>query len=157
VWGASGGELTERVMEAADFEERIRWIESFLLEQIARNVKSNDIVHAAVTDLLKNSGNIKIRNIIRELHIGERQFQRLFKQTIGIPAKQFQRFVRFESTIKQLMQNHPTTHLSIILAHGYYDQPHFYKEFQEFLPVTPRELLLDKRYMSAFYNTPAEG
>lgn len=157
LWGASGMELTERVMAAANFEARIRLIESFLLEQIALNVKSNDIVNDAVTTLLGKSGNIKIRDIMHALHIGERQFQRLFKQSVGIPAKQFQRYVRFESTIKQLMQSHNSDHISIILAHGYYDQPHFYKEFQEFLPMAPRDLLLDKRYMSAFYNTPAEG
>lgn len=157
VWGASGIELTERVMAAVNFEERIQLIESFLLGQIALNVKNDDFVHVAVTALLGNSGNIKIRDLMHDLHVGERQFQRLFKQSIGIPAKQFQRFVRFESTIKQLMQNHHTYHLSIILAHGYYDQSHFYKEFQELIPTTPRELLLDKRYMSFFYNTPSEG
>lgn len=157
VWGTSGMELSDRVMSAANFEERIRLIESFLLEQIALNVKNNDMVNYAVTTLLRHTGNINIGDIMHSLHVGERQFQRLFKQSIGIPAKQFQRFVRFESTIKQLMRNHNSDPLSIILAYGYYDQPHFHKEFQRFIPITPREVLLDKRYMSLFYNTPTEG
>ncbi len=157
VWGASGIELTERVMAVVNFEERIQLIESFLLGKIALHVKNNDIVHFAVTALLNHSGNMKIRDIMHSLHVSERQFQRSFKQTMGIPAKQFQRIMRFESTIKQFMQHDHTYHLSIILAHGYYDQSHFYKEFQELISATPRDFLLDKRYMSLFYNTPTEG
>ncbi|CAM4421546.1 helix-turn-helix domain-containing protein [Paenibacillus alkaliterrae] len=157
VWGTSGMELADRVMDATYFEERIRLIESFLLEQLALNVKNNDMINYAVTALLKHTGNIKIGDIIHSSHVGERQFQRLFRQSIGIPAKQFQRLVRFESTIKQLMRNHNLDPLTTILEHGYYDESHFYKEFQHFIPTTPRDLLLDKRYMSLFYNTPTEG
>ncbi len=152
VWGSSGKELADRVIAATCLEERIMLIESFLLKQLALYMKTDDMINYAVIALMRYTGNIKIGDIIHTLDVGERQFQRLFKQSVGIPAKQFQRFVRFESTIKQLIRYNNVDPLATILAHGYYDQSYFYKEFKHFVHSKPSDLLLDRNNMSLFYN-----
>lgn len=158
VWGYSGKEIEERIIAPLHFEQRVHMIEAFLHDRLADCMKQDDWIDAVIATLVRSNESMKLESIIQSLHIGERQFQRLFKQSIGMPAKQFQRLIRFETTIKQLMQlGKNRNSLSTILGHGYYDQSHFNREFQLLVHTTPSELLQDKRYMSLFYNTPSEG
>lgn len=157
VWGRLGEELEARVLAAPHFAQRIFIIESFLLRQQSVCMKEDRWLDAAVSALLKQAGNLELERMTQSFHFSKRQFQRLFKQSVGMSAKRFQRLVRFESTVKKCMQNRNGNPLSIILAQGYFDQSHFYKECRQFMNEKPGPLLRDKTYLSFFYNQSEKG
>jgi len=82
-----------------------------------------------------------------------RQFERVFKQRIGLPPKHFSRLVRFAHawTIKE--QQPDISWTKIAYECGYFDQMHLIRDFQEFAGVNPSSIELEISNSPAkFYN-----
>jgi transcriptional regulator GlxA family with amidase domain len=70
-----------------------------------------------------------------------RQFERRFKQRIGIPPKIFARLLRFETLKSALIQDSART-LAWMASHsGYQDQAHAIHEFKLWAGCTPSAFL----------------
>jgi transcriptional regulator GlxA family with amidase domain len=70
------------------------------------------------------------------------QFERRFRQQMGISPKLFLRINRFYKAYQLKEQNPDKDWLSIALHTGYYDYQHLVKDFQQFSYSTPQSLLL---------------
>jgi transcriptional regulator GlxA family with amidase domain len=69
-----------------------------------------------------------------------RQFERQFKQRIGLSPKFYSRLIRF-SNAWILKENNPNlTWTTIAHQSGYYDQMHLIKDFKEFAAVNPKQI-----------------
>ena len=69
-----------------------------------------------------------------------RQFERVFRNRIGLLPKFFSRLVRF-SRAWLIKETQPDIHW-LHLAHecGYYDQMHFIRDFKEFTGANPSQI-----------------
>ena len=91
--------LAERVAEAQDHAERRRLIADFLLGRTTRLRPPEPRIRRAVRHLRAHSGPGPVRDVARELGLGERQLERLFAAHVGLGPKAFARIARLERAV----------------------------------------------------------
>lgn len=70
----------------------------------------------------------------------KRQYERVFRDTIGMNPKEYARIVRFQKAM-WLMQRGETNFAAIAAECGYSDQSHLIRNFKELSGHTPESLL----------------
>ena len=94
----------------------------------------------AVNIVLKSHGNVNLTSEV-DTGISPRQLRRLFQFYIGDTPKAFSKVLRFQHFLKLQSLSATGANKKIFLDAGYYDQPHFNKEFKSFFGLTPKEAL----------------
>ncbi|WP_241142282.1 helix-turn-helix domain-containing protein [Cognataquiflexum rubidum] len=84
-------------------------------------------------------GVVNLEEIVEQLGINNRTFQIHFKNQVGISPKLFCRIIRFNSLLFALDSSPTADILSFAIQFGYTDKPHLYKDFKQFLGMTPKE------------------
>jgi AraC-like DNA-binding protein len=126
--------LEEQLCAATTDPKRISIVEKFLIGRL--NHKDQDaLVISAVAMIYKARGNIRIQELVKELHVSQSPFEKRFRKSVGASAKKFASIVR----LKYAITRHPESQSLTELAYdaGFYDQAHFIKEFKNFTGETP--------------------
>ena len=134
--------LWNELKEAALFERRVVIVEEFLLRYANRDVLSNRFVKAA-TCIFRQHGIISIQDLCRQNSLGLRQFERLFREEIGVSPKSFARGARFQAALDAKLVNPQRTWLDIAHRFGYFDQMHMVHDFQDLGSHSPRKLVVE--------------
>lgn len=141
VLGATtGNALIQQLKQADSIEKQVGILDDFLLQQTpiekdcAMLKKAIDMIHSA-------EGNINILAIETALQINRRTLERHFKQKIGISPKAYAQVYRFKCAMNYLQANPSTTWASLTYNNGFYDQAHLIRYFQEYLKVSPNNLV----------------
>ena len=113
-------------------------IEQFLLHRL-KNKKVAFLAQAIHS--LKSKHQHSLSAISRELNCSSRKLQRVFKATLDITPKQYQRIIRFRKSLA-LIQMKEAEQLLTQIAYrgGYNDQSHFIKEIKGFTGRSPGQL-----------------
>lgn len=130
--------VEEQLAEAKNNKERIATIEQFLLSRLF-NPKPDVLIATAIQKIHATKGTIKMKELSSALYSSQDAFEKRFRKTIGTTPKQFSSIVRMKSIINQKPQSETLTELA--LDAGYFDQPHFNKDFKLFTGQTPTEFL----------------
>ncbi len=116
--------------------------DSILLQKLKSFNHSEDKrLYNAINIVLRSNGNIHLTSDV-DTGISQRQLRRLFQFYIGDTPKAFSKVVRFQHFLKLLSSPPSAANHKIFLDAGYYDQPHFNKEFKAFFGLTPKQALL---------------
>ncbi len=81
-----------------------------------------------------------VTELCRKLHLSPRQCQRLFGLHYGITPKMALSIVRFHKCM-EILTSPKAKPSDILSVTGYYDQPHFIKDFKRNIGITPLELI----------------
>jgi AraC-like DNA-binding protein len=139
----------------------------FAKKTIAGDKKHN---FAALHEIAHRSGGqISVESLAAAAHVSNRTLERIFKENVGIPPKEFLRIIRFQEVLRQLRHAgtpgsampgttgaaspHPHAEeslLRIAFDLGYYDHAHLTNEFKKYAGILPSEL-------SHFYKTGIAG
>ncbi|CAH0132740.1 hypothetical protein SRABI27_00077 [Pedobacter sp. Bi27] len=133
--------IEEQLGEAQNNIQRIAIIEQFLLSRLD-SYKPDRLISAAVEIIHSTRGAIRIKELADTLYISNDAFEKRFRKTVGTSPKQFSSIIRMEAIVRQKQQSESLA--GIAYNAGYYDQPHFNKDFKLFTGQTP----------SAFYKSP---
>ncbi len=68
-----------------------------------------------------------------------RQFDRMFKERVGIPPKQFLQIIRFDRAFRMKNRYPDKDWLSIAIHCGYHDYQHLVKDYKEFTGYSPKQ------------------
>ena len=98
--------------------------------------KSEGVVEEVIQLLSDEHGDVAITNIALRHGTTLRTLQRLFQQQVGISPKQFARLERFKH-VYSLLQKPTWSKADSLFLSGYFDQPHFNKEFKSFTNENP--------------------
>ncbi|MET0635171.1 MAG: helix-turn-helix domain-containing protein [Chitinophagaceae bacterium] len=132
-------EVYNRLQEANSFTQMKLIVENFLLNHIGKLKRTLPIDHALHL-LMKERGLLKIEELASHACLSTRQFERLFKQRIGLPPKYFSRLVRFSQAWIINEQQPGTSWINIAHECGYFDQMHLIRDFREFAGVNPSSI-----------------
>lgn len=124
----------EKMLGAESVFERVRIAELFLENKIKKNQKRN---------IMPLSGTISLINQEECLSrkVSGRRIQQRFKNEIGISPKLFQRTLRVNKVIQEIIKT-PHVHLtSLAYQYGYFDQSHFIHEFKQFTSMSPSRFI----------------
>lgn len=128
--------LEEQLSEAANNKQRIDLVENFLLRKLY-NSKRDSLILSAIEKIHTAKGLIRIKELVHSLYISQDAFEKRFRKVAGTSPKQFSSIVRMKSLINSEYHNHTLTGLAF--DGGYFDQPHFNKEFKLFTGQTPTD------------------
>jgi AraC-like DNA-binding protein len=130
--------LEDHLAEAMNNTQRINVIEQFLLSKLYYR-KPDALILAALERIRLANGIIKIKDLADTLCISQDAFEKRFRRTVGISPKQFSYIVRMRYIISLGVKKQTLTETAFHA--GYYDQPHFNKDFKLFTGQSPSEFL----------------
>ncbi|MFB3385933.1 AraC family transcriptional regulator [Flavobacterium sp. LAR06] len=128
--------IEELLAEAKTNNQKIAIIEQFLLSRL-HDYKPDKLIAAAIAIIQSKKGVVKIKELANALYISQDAFEKRFRKTIGSSPKQFCYVVRIKSIIDQ--KQHNQNLIDLAFDAGYFDQPHFNKDFRLFTGQTPSE------------------
>lgn len=128
--------LEEQLAEQLSHEARITLIERFLLDRMSGNTPDH-MVLLAIQKIHHAGGQLRIKELAAALHVSQDVFEKRFRRVAGLSAKQFTYIVKMKSVVKNGRSGQ--TLAQIALDAGYFDQPHFNKDFKLFTGLTPTE------------------
>lgn len=143
--------LGDRVSECPDTQTAIPLIEQWLLSRIHRSLNIERIGTSLSTMLHSTSATVETLAAIACL--GKKQFERLFRQYVGMNPKEYGRIVRFQRALR-MMQLGSSNYVNITYANGYADQSHFIRDFRQFSGLTPKQLTEYQTPYSDLYTNP---
>lgn len=132
----------EQLAEAKTDAQRITSTEQFLISRMT-NTEPDILVLKALALIHRSKGNIRIKELTKQLCISQSPLEKRFRQAVGASPKKFASIVR----LKNVLQQYDKTNSLTQLGHeaGFYDQAHFIKEFKTFTGDTPEKFFLDKK------------
>jgi AraC-like DNA-binding protein len=131
--------LLERAMEATVLQERIGWMEKYMLWWANRAAAPDAVISHAVRFLEETYGDVRMDELAEKTGYSQRQFERRFANSIGMTPKAYARVVRFHRALHQWCQSAEQKYQTHFLD-GFFDQSHMIKEFHKFCGMTPTDL-----------------
>src|SRR5690606_16032631 len=120
--------LEQSINQAANTDERIKIVESFLIQMLKSKTTISTIVRTTVEALEITSGNSPIFKIVENDASKRRQLERKFSKQIGISPKQLGKIIRLQTALKMLLRDQPDKLSDIAYESEYYDQAHFIRD-----------------------------
>jgi len=138
IFGSGVQNVNEQLACATSYEEMITIVEHFLGELINRTRKEKHSVDAAGNRMLQNEC-FNLDKFIKESCLSHRQFDRKFKERMGIPPNLFLQVIRFDKAFRMKNKLPQLDWLSIALRCNYHDYQHLVKDYKAFTGYTPPE------------------
>jgi AraC-like DNA-binding protein len=102
--------------------------------------------------ILQNGGACSVQEISKSVFYSERQLHRVFDEYLGVGVKTFSRLVRVNRAIR-LVRRRDYSLTQAYMETGFYDMPHFLRDFKAICGVTPQQY---RENMSDFYSEIAK-
>jgi len=132
--------LQEQLGNAHNNNERIEYIEKFLISNYIRNSAKIDSASSGfriASFINDKKGNIKLTDLMSEFRVSERTLQRRFKADIGYHIKEYSKIIRFYNLLDCISGKKSIVWSDMVSGCGYYDQPHMINEFRNATGLSP--------------------
>lgn len=127
-----------QLVSADSLEQQVRIISDLVLQLIESNtVLENDKVQEAIAMIIEHKGQIKVKDLLAQLYMTERTFERAFMSQVGLTPKQFAKIIQFQYSIHQLTQTKFDKLVEVGIDSGFTDQSHFIRTFKKYTGQTP--------------------
>jgi len=142
---ASGDEELMKLAQNmnSDFED-FEVFDQLILSRIKEDQEESRIAEV-VKIILDKKGNISLQEIYKTIPLNERQFQRVFKNKVGVSAKEFSHLTRIRHALIDLVIKDGNI-ADIAYDRGYYDQSHFNRDLLKLSEKSPSKL---KKYFQS--------
>ena len=149
VWGAMAREIESKIRDTQITSTVVKVIEAALLARLSIFRRQDEAEVRAIALILRSGGCLPIEVIAEEMGVGFRKLDRRFNTRVGLPPKTLCRIIRFQRALKMIeRENVRPDWVRIALECGYYDQPHFIKEFKAFAGTEPTSYFHEPTVMS---------
>jgi len=139
-------DFCHRIRECLQIEDQVRYTNQFLTRLLARRNPATAYVMTG-TGMIREGVGEPLEDVSRRLHISQRQFERKFKEQIGITPKRYQRLMRIRKVMHTLEQYQSLDLTSVAYYCGYYDQAHFIKDFKQMTGKSPSVYRQDEQQL----------
>jgi AraC-like DNA-binding protein len=149
VWRQWAGRAAEQLADAGTPGSQLDCLERLLEDLVPRTALPDGYrsVDGAITKLRSSGGQASIERLAQEAGISRRQFERRFREHVGLSPRLFGRIVRFQRAFHALAIENG---VSIAARCGYADQSHLVHEIRRFAGQTPT-LLAEAEGLTAFF------
>jgi AraC-like DNA-binding protein len=137
IWGRSGQELHQRLIEASSVAARFSIIEEFLLARARFSVRRHPGVAAAIASIEANPS-VQMAEVCRQAGLSTKRMIALFRAELGLAPKKYARVRRLQAALRHLGAG-AASGTRITAETGYFDQAHFIREFRSFTAMTPAQ------------------
>lgn len=142
--------IQEELKKAAGHEECVILLDSMLKKILSEKKYTITAADHAVGLILANHGMMTVSDITRQIGIGERQLENLFKKYVGLSPKFYMRIIRFNYIFKLVQENNQSWS-GLAYEASYFDQSHFIRNFRDFTGENPSDYAFDEKNMANFF------
>lgn len=139
VFGNEVKNIVDALANAKDFMAMKTIADNFMFSLLAK-IKRPTALDGIIPEIIKSGGMIKIDKLVKAVHMSNRQFERAFKNRMGISPKFYSRLVRFGKAWLLKEDNPSLTWTEVAHECNYFDQMHFIRDFKEFANANPTEI-----------------
>jgi AraC-like DNA-binding protein len=132
--------VNEQLYHAESYTEMIAIVEKYLLAFINKKKRKNHVITDIAKLMVSSEDKISIDYFIKESCICHRQFDRKFKEYMGINPKFYGRAIRIDKAFLMKNKYPHKDWQSIAFDCNYYDYQHLAKEFKDLTGLSPNEL-----------------
>ena len=133
--------LNIQLYHSKSTQEKVEILSHFIFTQIESNKRDCEMIRYATDTIMHNSNTDVLSQLLENLHLTERTFQRIFKKYVGITANEYRRICQHYFALSQLKGGHFEKLTDVAYTNGYFDQSHYIRSFKEFTNTTPNEYL----------------
>ncbi len=142
-------DLVKITNQYSEVKESVEKIQAYLMNCVSRSYEVSKL-EQAIDLILHKRGLVAIEELSDVVKLSERQFERIFKKSVGLTPKKYCRIIRF-AHIFRLIKNEDNRWIEIALDSGFFDQSHFIKDFKEFTGEDPSKYLFEEKNMANFF------
>lgn len=128
-------QLDEQLAAAPNHAARIRLVENFLLQH-ADPTRFDPAIQAAVALIAQAQTLVRVDELAQQIGLSQSALERRFRRLVGVSPRKFVSLVRFRKVLQLRSTGSDLT--TVAHAAGYYDQPHFIKDFKRFTGQAPQ-------------------
>lgn len=155
ILGADAGRLREHLSRTPTGHARAELVNRFLSTRLADARPRHPSVDAALA-LVDSHGARRVSEVGRATGLSPRQFERSFREHMGVSPKLFARAARLEFALQLKRGNPSHTWTRVSQEAGYFDQTHFVKDFKALAGETPSTFpLIEQTTRSMPFRRPA--
>ena len=137
IFGAEADELTSQLFEMDNVQLNVACIERFLIKRLRADHNTRQTLQ--LISLVKDYEPLSlVKSLSEKTGIHYKKLERVFTRYTGYNPKNFSRVTRFYKALQQ-MKKAPASLTDIGLSSGYYDQPHFIRDFKAFTGKSPTQ------------------
>ncbi len=139
VLGADVAFLVEQIAECSTSAGRVAVLDGFLSRRLLRQTNRFDRTDYAANLIVTRRGVVNVSELMDDLYVCRRQFERQFLHKVGVSPKYYARIRRIGFLCAHLASRRwqITDWHDLIDQCGYYDQSHFIREFTQFTGKRP--------------------
>lgn len=133
-------DLASQLMEACSGQEQMALLTTFLLTLLKQAKPRDLLVEESLRLIDMHIGSLRVKDLLNTFHLSERQFERRFRQAVGLAPQAYLRVKRFNAAI-HLIKTRRFARLTDVAADLHFtDQPHLIHDIKAFSGMTPTHL-----------------
>lgn len=136
----SAGDLNMRLFEAKNEQVHLRLLTDFLTSKLGQAATRDRLIEESLRIIEGNVGRATVKQLLERLNISERQFEKRFSQTVGLPPQFYMRVKRFTEVVRLMQTGHYERLIDVAHTLNFYDQSHFSRDIKAFSGITPKSL-----------------
>lgn len=133
-------ELWSKLAECANFRQRVRAMEEYLLP-FAAHARGRTLIMKTAQHMVICKGAVRIDEIAFHAALGVRQFERRFAEEVGMTPKLFSLTTRFQNALDAKRLSPSRSWLNVAHEFGYFDQMHMIRDFKRLGGSAPNGVL----------------
>jgi AraC-like DNA-binding protein len=131
--------VNEKINECKSFPQMIQVVEMFLINEIKRKLLNKHPLDIATSTLFSIDTIPSVDYLAKSACQSTRNFERYFKQRMGISPKYFLKVMRFENAFRMKNKNPNLDWFTISFSCGYYDYQHLVRDYKDLTGLSPNQ------------------
>ncbi len=137
VFGPAGAQLERTLAAADDEEEHLEAVEAFLLARLPAPDPRHELVDEVVRAMLVTAPGTTVAELAERFAVSQRTLQRLFADYVGVSPKWVLKRYRMHEAAERIAAGEADDGAALAADLGYFDQPHFIRDFTAQIGVSP--------------------
>jgi len=149
LWGADAALLRERLITTPAWPQRIEIVENFLLGRLRPIPHTlTSVLHTA-----ERQPSLRVSEAAELTGLSPKRLIATFRNEIGLTPKAYLRVRRLQAALR-LLDSGSGDGADVAAALGYFDQPHFVREFRGFTSITPTQYVQRRSALPSHVGLP---
>ncbi len=141
IFGPEAKTFEKEILSTDNQEKRINLVESFLGARLPARDTNIELVNRIVDRIISDRKITNVDDLSTQFNINKRNLQRIFSQYVGVSPKWVINRFRLHEAAVQLAAGIEIDLPGLAFDLGYFDQPHFIKDFKKIIGKTPAEYM----------------
>ena len=146
--------LVNKIKNETGLNQKVKLLEEFVLMHYKNNKPQPDYIDGAANLIVEKNGMITIADIMKDVFMSRRSFERNFFKKVGLSPKYYARICRISYLMNLIAGKKNIDWVDIFFQCEFYDQSHFIKDFIEFTGRTPQHYLKENTELANIIEKP---